>query len=159
MFFDLPQVLEVFLKDGPLRQVLDSATDLVRDARRSAIHIVTTPEPLAVSETIQLYRGLRERQDLHLGCLFVNRIPKRWLDAEEWRVVREELEGPSVGESWEADLALADYFARRSETADKCIQGLRHDIDLPTLAVEASLAEGAAIIDELAERLSAEVPW
>ena len=46
MFFDLPSVLEVFLKDGPLRQVLDSATELVRDERRCAVHIVTVPEPL-----------------------------------------------------------------------------------------------------------------
>ncbi len=159
MFFDLPQVLEVFLKDGPLRQVLDSATELVRDARRSAIHIVTTPEPLAVSETIQLYRGLRERQDLHLGCLFINRIPRRWLDPAERRLVREELEGPSAGQTWESDLALAEYLSCRTETAEKCIQGLRHDIELPTLAVDASFAEGASIIDELSERLSAEVRW
>ena len=46
MFFDLPGVLEVFLKDGPLRQVLDSATALVRDEQRCAVHIVTVPEPL-----------------------------------------------------------------------------------------------------------------
>ena len=52
MFFDLPGVLEVFLKDGPLRQVLDSATELVRDEQRCAVHIVTVPEPLAVNETI-----------------------------------------------------------------------------------------------------------
>ena len=159
MFFDLPKVLEVFLKDGPLRQVLDSASALVRDARRSAVHIVTVPEPLAVNETIQLYRGLRERADLHLGCLFINRIPRPWLDEDERRLVREELRGPSAGQSWAPDLALADYMARRVETADKCIHGLRRDIDLPTLALDASAADGAAIVDELAEVLAAEVGW
>ena len=159
MFFDLPKVLEVFLKDGPLRQVLDSASALVRDARRSAVHIVTVPEPLAVNETIQLYRGLRERADLHLGCLFINRIPRPWLDEDERRLVREELRGPSAGQSWAPDLALADYMARRVETADKCIHGLRHDIDLPTLALDASAADGPAIVDQLAEVLAAEVGW
>ena len=50
MFFDLPEVLEVFLKDGPLRQVLYSASALVRDEQRSSIHIVTVPEALAVRQ-------------------------------------------------------------------------------------------------------------
>lgn len=92
MFFDLPGVLEVFLKDGPLRQVLDSATALVRDEQRCAVHIVTVPEPLAVNETIQLYRRLRERKDLHLGCLFINRIPRVWLDEAEQQLVKAELD-------------------------------------------------------------------
>lgn len=155
MFFDLPSVLEVFLKDGPLRQVLDSATELVRDERRCAVHIVTVPEPLAVNETIQLYRGLRDREDLHLGHLFINRIPPKWLDEDERRLVREELEGPSVGEPWAPDLALADYLARRGDTAEKCLRGLQRDIDLPTIALGAQSEDGAAIIEALADRLEA----
>jgi len=156
MFFDLPSVLEVFLKDGPLRQVLDSATDLVRDESRCAIHIVTVPEPLAVNETVQLYRGLRNREDLHLGNLFINRIPPRWLDEDERRLVREELAGPSAGAPWAADLGLADYLGRREDMADKCLHGLRRDIDLPTIALGAHGDRGAAIIQALADRLVAE---
>ena len=153
MFFDLPSVLEVFLKDGPLRQVLDSATALVRDESRCAIHIVTVPEPLAVNETVQLYRGLRERKGLPLGHLFINRIPPKWLDEEERRIVAEELSGPSVGTPWEGDLALADYLARRDDTAEKCLRGLRRDIDLPTIALGARDEDGPAIIEALADRL------
>jgi len=153
MFFDLPSVLEVFLKDGPLRQVLDSATELVHDESRCAIHIVTVPEPLAVNETIQLYRGLRERKDLHLGHLFINRIPPTWLDEDERRLVESELAGPSAGEPWAADLELADYLARRGDTAEKCLRGLRRDIDLPIIALGAQSEDGAAIIEALADRL------
>jgi len=150
MFFDLPTVLEVFLKDGPLRQVLDSATALVRDEHRSAIHIVTTPELLAVNETIQLYRGFREREDLHLGCLFINRIPKVWLDDDEQRLVQAELEGQSAGAPWAADLALAQYLTRRRRTAEKCVRRLRRDIDLPTMELDAHEADSSAIIESLA---------
>ena len=153
MFFDLPGVLEVFLKDGPLRQVLDSATELVRDESRCAIHIVTVPEPLAVNETVQLYRGLQERKDLHLGYLFINRVPTPWLDKNERRLVEEELEGPSVGKPWAGDLALAGYLARRGDTAEKCLRGLRRDIDLPTIALDARREDGPAIIEALADVL------
>jgi anion-transporting ArsA/GET3 family ATPase len=158
MFFDLPGVLEVFLKDGPLRQVLDSATELVRDEARCAIHIVTVPEPLAVSETVELYRGLEERSDLHLGHLFINRIPPKWLDEGERRLVQEERAGPSVGQPWEGDLALAEYLARRDDTAEKCLRGLRRDIDLPTIELSAQREDGPAIIEALADRFEEASP-
>ncbi len=159
MFFDLPSVLEVFLKDGPLRQVLDGATRMVRDPGRTAVHVVTVPEGLAVNETIQLYRGLRERDELQLGCLFINRVPQTWLDDDERALIHEELEAASPDQPWYPDLALADYLARRSETAEKCLHGLAHDIDLPTVKLDASNAEGPGIVDTLAENFDREGIW
>jgi hypothetical protein len=159
MFFDLPSVLEVFLKDGPLRQVLDSATELVRDEQRCAIHIVTVPEPLAVNETIQLYRGLRDREDLHLGCLFINRIPRIWLDDEEQRLVHAELTGASAGQPWAPDLAVAEYLARRRQTADKCLRGLVRDIDLPRMAFDAQVDDSSAIIEALSKVIEQAEVW
>jgi len=159
MFFDLPGVLEVFLKDGPLRQVLDSASALVRDERRSAVHIVTVPEPLAVNETIQLHARLRDRKDLHLGCLFINRIPRAWLDESEEELIRAELASASVTDAWVEDLALAEYLIRRRQTADKCMRGLRRDIDLPTMAFAAHEGDSAATIEALSRVLEKGEVW
>jgi anion-transporting ArsA/GET3 family ATPase len=146
MFFDLPSVLEVFLKDGPLRQVVDSATELLADVQRCAIHIVTVPEPLAVNETIHLHAQMRKREDLHLGYLFINRVPRAWLDDDEKRLVDDELAGASAGKPWAPDLALAQYLAKRRQTADKCMRGLHHDIDLPTMTFEEQDAGSATIL-------------
>jgi anion-transporting ArsA/GET3 family ATPase len=159
MFFDLPGVLEVFLSDGPLRQVVDSATDLVRDETRCAVHIVTVPEPLAVNETIQLYEKLRKREDLHLGCLFINRIPRAWLDEEEQRLVKAELEGAGAAQPWAPDLVLAEYLTRRRQTADKCLHGLRRDIDLPTMAFDAHDETSSAIIEALSRAIDQAGVW
>jgi anion-transporting ArsA/GET3 family ATPase len=159
MFFDLPGVLEVFLKDGPLRQVLDSASALVRDEQRCAVHIVTVPEPLAVNETIQLYGRLRERKDLHLGCLFINRIPRVWLDEEEQQLVRAELDAVTEAQPWAADLALAEYLIQRRHTADKCLRGLRRDIDLPTMAFDAHDEDSSAIIEALSREIERSEVW
>ncbi len=159
MFFDLPGVLEVFLKDGPLRQVLDSASALVRDEQRCAVHIVTVPEPLAVNETIQLYGRLRERKDLHLGCLFINRIPRAWLDEQEQQLVRAELEAVTGTEPWAPDLALAAYLIQRRHTADKCLRGLHRDIDLPTMAFEAQDEDSSAIIEALSHAIERSEIW
>jgi hypothetical protein len=159
MFFDLPGVLETFLKDGPLRQVLDSATALVRDEARCSIHVVTVPEPLAVNETIQLYKGLRARRDLHLGYLIINRIPRAWLDEAEQRLVRAELEDASSGQSWADDLAVAEYLLRRRETAEKCMRGLCRDIDLPTIRLDAQEDESPGIIEALSNALEQPEAW
>jgi anion-transporting ArsA/GET3 family ATPase len=159
MFFDLPGVLEVFLKDGPLRQVLDGATRLVRDPARTAVHIVTVPEGLAVNETIQLYRELRGRDDLHLGCLCINRVPRFSLSEEEQDLVLQELGKATVNDPWRADLVLAEYLARRAETATKCLRGLAHDVDLPTLTLEAVDEEGPGIVEALADAFDREGLW
>lgn len=159
MFFDLPSVLEVFLKDGPLRQVLDTATSLVRDEQRCAVHIVTVPEPLTVNETIQLYRKLRGRKDLHLGCLFINRIPRAWLDEDEQRLVHAELATADATQPWVPDLLLAEHLARRAQTAEKCMRGLSRDIDLPTMAFEAHEEDSSAIIDALSRAIEEEGVW
>lgn len=156
MFFDLPGVLEVFLKDGPLRQVLDNATKLVRDERRCAVHIVTVPEPLAVNETIQLWDELGGREDLHLGYLFVNRVPVEWLTNAEHDLIVQELQGASAGQPWENSLLLAQYLARRWDTAAKCLRGLRRDVDLPTILLDAMDAEGAALVESLADAMAEE---
>jgi anion-transporting ArsA/GET3 family ATPase len=159
MFFDLPSVLEVFLKDGPLRRVLDNATELVRDDSRCAVHVVTVPEPLAVTETVQLYEGLRTRVELSLGYLFINRIPRRWLDESEQALVEQELEHARAGEPWAADLALADYLIRRRRTAEKCLRGLRHDIALPTVTFDEHDAESRQIIETLATDIERSEAW
>lgn len=159
MFFDLPSVLEVFLKDGPLRQVLDGATRLVRDPTRTAVHVVAVPEGLVVNETIQLYRSLRGRDDLHLGCLFINRVPRTWLDDDERSLVEQELDAASPNEPWYADLALASHLAQRSDTARRCLRGLVHDIDLPTLQLEVSDAEGPGIVEAMANTFDGEALW
>lgn len=159
MFFDLPSVLEVFLKDGPLRRVLDSATELIRDEQRCAIHIVTVPAPLVVNETIQLYGRLRERADLHLGCLFINRIPPALIDEEEQRLVRAELEGPSAGQPWAPVLALAEYLVRRRRTADKGIHGLRRDIGLPTVTFDECEDASSGIVETLSQTIEQAEVW
>jgi hypothetical protein len=56
-------------------------------------------------------------------------------------------------------LVLANFLARRSETADKCLRGLRRDIDLPTLILGASEADGAGIVEELASVFNGKELW
>ncbi|MEM7436020.1 MAG: ArsA-related P-loop ATPase [Myxococcota bacterium] len=133
MFFDLPKVLDVFLEDGPLRQVVDGATRLLGDAERSVVHIVTVPEPLIVRETIDLHRGLSTRDGVHLGHLFINRIPPMWLDENSRVRIRETIRTVANDDLSTGRLRLAEHLIDRWEVAQRCIDGLRHDVPLPTV--------------------------
>lgn len=158
MFFDLPGVLDVFLHDGPLRQVVDQATRLLRDAEQSAIHVVTAPQPLVITETVELYRALRDRSELHLGRLFINRFPRAWLNEDERKAVRRYREPQYSSEPWYENVVLADRVAERHAIAGHCLNGLERDIDLPTLVLEAQTGEGPAIIRALSAEITRSVP-
>ncbi len=154
MFFDLPSVLDAFLKDGPLRQVMDRASDLVRDASRCAVHIVTAPQPLVVRETVQLYDTLQSRGQLHLGGLFINLMPRQWLDAKQSELVERYASHAADGdEAWSFDLAVAKYWMGRRLTAERCLAGLQRDIPLPSVILQAHGGGGGQVIDELANEL------
>ena len=150
MFFDLPTVLDAFLDDGPLRQIVDRATAMVRNAADCAVHIVTVPEPLAVSETIQLYRALEARSDLHLGHLLINRIPPKWMSESEVSLIREYSDPKHAEEPWFPDITLARHFAERREVAEKCLNGLTHDIAMPTWLLDSQSTVDAGPRDDMA---------
>jgi hypothetical protein len=81
------------------------------------------------------------------------------LDENERRLLHSELAGPSRGQPWAADLELAEYLVRRRETADKCLRGLRRDIDLPTTVFNAQEQGSAAIIDALSRAIELSEVW
>lgn len=153
MFFDLPGVLDAFLRDGPLRQVVDSATQLLHDPDQSVVHIVTVPEPLVVRETIDFYREARDRKRVHLGRLFINRVPPRWLDESSRQRVLAFVRDHSESSADISSLAVASHLIRRRETAERCIDGLRHDIDLPTTLHEVMHATSAEIVERISRDL------
>ena len=153
MFFDLPDVLDVFLEDGPLRQVVDSATRLLHDVQRCAVHIVTVPEPLAVRETIMLYRDLHAREGIHLGHLFINRIPPVWFDEAGRQSIRDYLGTATCDDPCRRSLLLAEFLVARRDIAEKCIHGLKRDIDLPTILLDAQDDSSPRIVQSISELL------
>ncbi len=73
MFLDLPRVMRQLLA-GPLRTLVDDATELFADPLRTALCLVTLPGTIPVSETIDLCRHL-ERCEVPPHVIFANRVP------------------------------------------------------------------------------------
>jgi anion-transporting ArsA/GET3 family ATPase len=59
-------------------------TDLLADPAITALNVVTTPEEMPVSETIDLVARARSELDVPLGAVFVNRVlPELFTRSEE----------------------------------------------------------------------------
>jgi len=78
----VPQTLADVLRAGPIHSAAQEGLALFRDPARTTSVLVTLPEPLPVSEALELHEGLHK---LSVGCSLVvlNRVPPNPFTAEE----------------------------------------------------------------------------
>ncbi len=78
----VPQALVDILRGGPIHSAAQDGLRLLRDPTRTTSVLVTLPEPLPVSEAIELYEGLH-RLAIDCGLVILNRVPQNPFTAEE----------------------------------------------------------------------------
>ncbi|HEX4515467.1 MAG TPA: ArsA-related P-loop ATPase [Polyangiaceae bacterium] len=78
----VPQTLADVLRAGPIHSAAQEGLALFRDPERTTSVLVTLPEPLPVSEALELHEGLHK---LSVDCSLVvlNRVPPNPFTAEE----------------------------------------------------------------------------
>jgi anion-transporting ArsA/GET3 family ATPase len=79
----VPKVIMDVVPPGMLRRDAERAWQLFSDAQRSGVLLVTLPEELPVSETIELHAALRDELQLPVCGLVVNNLLPRLFDAEQ----------------------------------------------------------------------------
>jgi anion-transporting ArsA/GET3 family ATPase len=78
----VPQALVDILRGGPIHAAAQEGLSLLRDPSRTTSVLVTLPEPLPVSEAIELHEGLH-RLSIDCGLVVLNRVPQNPFSAEE----------------------------------------------------------------------------
>lgn len=78
----VPQVLVDILRSGPIHAVASEGLRVLRDPGTTSSVLVTLPEPLPVSEAIELHEGLK-RLAIRCGLLVMNRVPRNPFTPEE----------------------------------------------------------------------------
>ena len=127
---------------GPLRDQTRWVSDLISDPHVTAVNVVTTPEEMPVTETIELVARLRAEVDVPLGAVVVNRVlPELFThsDEETFEALREPEAvevltahaGPGAVEV--LDAARLAVSMRRTRAAH--LDELRHTVELPLLYV------------------------
>jgi anion-transporting ArsA/GET3 family ATPase len=139
---DAPRAIQELVQVGPVRKQTDWMVELLADPALTALNIVTAPEEMPVSETIELVARARAELVVPLGAVIVNRVlPELFTHADE--VAFEALRRPAPsaalrtragsGSTAVLDAARLAVSLRRSRSA---YQGrLRDEVDLDFLLV------------------------
>jgi anion-transporting ArsA/GET3 family ATPase len=154
--------LETFTA-GLVHREAQRLVDLLTDADRTAVNLVTTAEEMPVNETASMFRQLRDDLKMPTGLLFVNRLHEESFSGTEIERVNRAAAKPSAPKERKI---LGEVAARaRNESSwaklnARYVSRLAQEIAMPRVELPYVFAEefGFAEVRELAARLAAAMP-
>jgi anion-transporting ArsA/GET3 family ATPase len=124
-----PRTLGALARLGPIADLLRTLGTMLADPATTLVLPVTTPEELAVRETIELYEELARRERLPVGPAIVNAMPARPFapaDAETLAALGPE----AAAHPW---LVAARFLVERRAEAERQLAALRAALGAPAL--------------------------
>jgi len=119
-----PHTLGALARLGPVADLLARIERLIADPRATLVCVVTTPEELAVRETVELHRELGERLGLAVAPPIVNALPPRRFTAGDVAAL-DHLEAASGPHAY---LDAARFQLERRRQADAQLTTLRRAV-------------------------------
>jgi anion-transporting ArsA/GET3 family ATPase len=150
-------------RGGPLRTQAQDVVELLSDPARCRVILVTLPEELPVSETIESAYTLEDKAGVQLGPVIVNGLDPEPIGLERSAAETVALAGlrPDVvpAAHLAALEAAREFRLARHEVSAEQLERLRRELPLPQLLVPAVASEqiGPADTQVLADALAAAV--
>jgi anion-transporting ArsA/GET3 family ATPase len=82
-FLSAPMGLSDALRVGPVRRQSDWLIGMLRDSERTRVHLVTLPEEMPVTETLETAEALQDRVGINMGAVFANAVYSELFSDEE----------------------------------------------------------------------------
>ncbi|MDQ3951781.1 MAG: ArsA family ATPase [Actinomycetota bacterium] len=82
-FLSAPMGLADAVRIGPVKRQSDWLVEMLRDPKRTRAHLVTLPEEMPVSETLETAEALADRVGINYGSVFANAVYHELFDASE----------------------------------------------------------------------------
>jgi anion-transporting ArsA/GET3 family ATPase len=138
----LPEVLLKLIPGGPIGSAVREGLSLLQDPSHTGTLVVTLPETLPVSETLELVAGFRKHAVPLIGVV-ANRMPTDPFTADEREHVQQilETEGPLLG----------TRAMKRLDRAHAALARLRAGVNLPVTLVPELDEAGPALTEAIAE--------
>ena len=83
---DAPRAIRELVQVGWCATRPSGCCDILGDPRRTGLVVVTTPEEMPVTETLELVDNVRSTTDVDVAAVFANRVLPRWFDPGEQAV-------------------------------------------------------------------------
>lgn len=150
----LPQVITSAVPLGPMADDARAMQALLEDPQRCALHVVTLPQELPVTEALELCQQVRQTLGVPTGALFVNQVLQRVTTDHQQRALRA-LE-PSSHNLVRATLQATARYAAWREAQQVQIQRLQRFSPLPLVELPHLMrAVDRGGLDELSQLLEA----
>jgi hypothetical protein len=163
----IPQSILEAVPEGPLTRPARATQELLRDATRSALVLVTLAEDMPSNEAIELAKKQLQLVGMPFGPLVVNMLyPPRFLTGPSARAIDgfpEELASIAVDDAGAAPLvplvSAARTAKRRRELNDRYLERLARDLPLPQIHLPYLFTPhfGPDALEDLAQRLDGQV--
>ena len=142
----LPDILLRLIPRGPIARLLRQGQSILQDPERSGAWVVTLPETLPVTESLELIEGLRETR-MPVGGVILNRLPEDpFSDAERDALVA----------LLEAKPLCGQRAFERIQECGRAARRLRDAVDVPLVVLRDIAEEGRALAGGLARQLKEE---
>ncbi|MEO7328967.1 MAG: ArsA family ATPase [Minicystis sp.] len=153
----VPKVIIAAVPPGILRRDAEAAWVMFQDAKQSGVVVVTLPEEMPTSETIELVSAIRNELKLPVLSLVINGVlPMLFSDAERTALLQDasllSIDAPTLSANTSRSVLVAGARrAVRERVQVESLARLERAIDLPRVMLpflfdEASTAAGTRIL-------------
>jgi anion-transporting ArsA/GET3 family ATPase len=173
-FFSAPSGLADAVRVGPVRRQSDWLDEMLKDPKRTRVHLVTLPEEMPVAETLETSEALTNKLGLSQGITFANSVYSPLFTSEEEaqlddldntrRFENMLLEARGVGLSLDGDelralIGYAHFLRARRTIQELHLKKLRRGADEPVVTLPFLFSAGLALpdIETLADVVEGEV--
>ncbi|MEA2453733.1 MAG: hypothetical protein QOG04_2443 [Actinomycetota bacterium] len=169
-FLSAPMGLSDALRVGPLRRQSDWLLEMLRDPDRTRVHLVTLPEEMPVSETLETAEALRSQVGIASGAVFANAVYSKLFTATEASSLpaldRDSLvtEAKSVGldlddDDFAALVGYARFLESRRAIQNAHLKQLKKGVEDPVVELPFLFSAGLALpdIETLSDRIETEI--
>lgn len=172
-FLSAPVGLSDAVRVGPIRRQAEWLVEMLRDPKRSRVHLVTLAEEMPVAETLETAEALRTRLHIPAGAVIANALYSRLFtraEEQDLRSIGNELPGEVLSRAKEVGLELDDEDATaligyaRFLTSRRSIQAghlrsLTKEVAEPVMKLPFLFSSGLHLpdIETLADTLEREV--
>lgn len=148
-FATLPEVVARLIPVGPIARACRDGLTILRDPQRSAVVLVTLPETLPVSESLELKAGL-DKSRVKIGATILNQIPYNPFSKEEQQALSNLLDKES-----DRSVLLGERSLGRLQRSEAAASRLEAGVGMKLIKIREHSDRGPLLIAHIATELAA----
>ena len=161
-FFSAPVGLADAVRVGPVRRQSDWLVQMLRDPKRSRVHLVTLAEEMPVTETLETGEAIVQQLDMNQGPVFANAVYSQLFSSQEERLLADidqgrkfenmliEARGVGLaldGEELRALIGYAKFLSARRAIQQSHLRKLKKGTTEPVVQLPFLFSAGLALPD------------